>query len=285
MPASITHELIAEAALARLDAAARRTAHRAPAYYFLGAQGPDLFFFYRPLAFSQNLGRLLHKEHVYRWFQGLRAALEDFTGEAFEDCLAYAMGYVTHFAADVVFHPVVYRLAEGSGSARLAHQQIENHWDVWFLRHIRGLGVKEYSFPFDLAPIREDGVLFRYLCTAAGTLGIPLSERAFSRTLRLFSLYLKHFHSARTKLLHYAGRARFSPQEIGADEVVRGEKLRTAAGGTEDIEELFMRAVEKSGEGIRSFLDAFNAGAPLPEAFFSVHLLTGKPLRETGERG
>ena len=45
MPSSITHELIAEAAAEAFPEEIRRLAGDHPDYFFLGAQGPDLFFF------------------------------------------------------------------------------------------------------------------------------------------------------------------------------------------------------------------------------------------------
>ena len=47
MPSSITHELIAEEAIKRLPEKIRKIVQDSPDEFFLGAQGPDVFFFYR----------------------------------------------------------------------------------------------------------------------------------------------------------------------------------------------------------------------------------------------
>ena len=65
MPASITHELIARECLKLLPAPAADAACRAPDYYFLGAQGPDLFFFHAPFRRDlPNLGKSLHRNRL-----------------------------------------------------------------------------------------------------------------------------------------------------------------------------------------------------------------------------
>ena len=92
MPASILHELAARESLAALPRSAADCAAAHPDYFFLGAQGPDLFFFYDPLAKREpNLGKLLHRSRVKDWFTAMLLALKERTGEEFEKCLAYAL--------------------------------------------------------------------------------------------------------------------------------------------------------------------------------------------------
>ena len=109
MPSSITHQLIADEALPALPPEAARAAERNYDYYFLGAQGPDVFFFYRPLSKSEpNLGKFLHRERVFDVFTLFSCYLKTLAGEEKERITAYVAGYISHYCADTAFHPFVY---------------------------------------------------------------------------------------------------------------------------------------------------------------------------------
>lgn len=280
MPSSITHELIAMEGAELLSSAAREAAFCAPDYYILGAQGPDLFFFYRPLSKrEENFGRMLHRDKIYEWFSALLSSLSAFTGHDFERCLAYALGFCSHLAADVAFHPFVYRYLEETGAPKRTHQLIENDWDVYFLRQLRGGSVLRYAFPFDLAEIAEDGVLFRYLSACANAVGRTLAPAPFRRMLNYFDLYLTHFHKKHGRVLRAFGLSAFYPRETPEPNHLFGEDfLRRSGGMGRSAEELFLSAAQSSATCISAFLDAFNAGMPLPHELFSRHLLTGEPL-------
>ncbi len=278
MPASITHELIAREALGELPPRIRDAATDAPDYFYLGAQGPDLFFFYRPLSHkSGNFGRFLHRNRVYDWFAAMLDVLPGFAGDDFKKCLAYALGFCSHLAADVVFHPFVYNYLGATDSPRSLHQKIENDWDVYFLRELQGQSVFRHSYPFDLKEIADGGVLFRFVSETAGRIGREINGRAFRRMLALFRRYLTHFHT-RVKLLAPLGLGRFYPDAVPDPAHLGGEKFASYAKGNASADELFLRAVQESVERITSFMEAFNADMVLPESLFSRHMLTGERL-------
>ncbi len=277
MPSSITHELIAAQSLSLLRCNARELIERAPDYFYLGAQGPDLFFFYRPLA-GDNLGKLLHRTRVHDWFTALLKALPGHTGEEFEKCLAYALGFCSHLAADIIFHPFVYRYLGETGADRFTHQEIENDWDVYFLASLRGTTPENYRFPFDLKQISADGILFCYLAEAGRLFGRELSASAFRRMLAGFSAYLRHFHRAHGRILKPFLPALY-PRETPSPAYLGGGSFQRLANGLgKDADALFRRAAEESAERICAFLEAFNADMGLPESLFSFHMLTGERL-------
>jgi len=181
MPSCITHQLIAEYAEQSFPPEALSAISDARAYYFLGAQGPDLLFFYRVLSGKENnLGRLLHRKHRYAVFSAFYDLLRGdfFRGEAREKAAAYIYGYLTHYCADVAFHPFVYAYLEAHGGEGFLHQRIENDWDVYFLREKRGREAEDYTFPFSVKRIADDGVLYL------------LFSFAFAETVRrLFKLF------------------------------------------------------------------------------------------------
>ncbi len=277
MPSSITHELIAREALDLLRCNARDIIERAPDYYYLGAQGPDLLFFYRPLA-GNNPGRSLHRTRVYGWFSALLKALPGYTGEEFEACLAYALGFCSHLAADIVFHPFVYRYLAETDAPPRTHQLIENDWDVYFLSALRGERVENYRFPFRLSEIAEKGVLCRYLTEAAHLFGWEFSAGALKRMLHGFEGYLRHFHRAHGRILR-PFLPEFYPRELPDPAYLRGSAFERRTGmKAKDADGLFRLAAEESAQRICAFLEAFNADMPLPDSLFSFHMLTGEHI-------
>lgn len=280
MPASITHELIAEEALDLLPAGAKKTAAHAFDHYILGAEGPDLFFFYKPLSGrKENLGRRLHRRQVYDFFTALTKTLPSFTGEEFEKCLAYSLGFCSHLAADTVFHPFVYNYLEANGSKNSVHQRIENDWDVYFLRELKSRSVIRHEYPFDLKKIAKENVLFRFLHEALQSIGIEIKEGAFSRMLKYFGRYLSHFHTSGVRALRPFGLAEHYPAQTPRKEFLCGEHfLEYSEGQGRNADALFLRAQEETAACVGAFLEAFNADMPLSEALFSRSLLTGKAI-------
>lgn len=273
MPSSITHELIAKSAAALLNKEERQAISSAPDYFYLGAQGPDLYFFYKPLGMKKNWGKILHRGAIYRWFEAMLAALSSRTGGEREKCLAYALGFCTHLEADAAFHPFVYKYIKENGLKNKSHQRIENDWDVYFAAVMEETDVRGYRFPFDLKKIAREGVLYAYLRDAADVLGKKIEKGAFRRSLRLFKWYCEHFHRK-----HFRYLLPFFPQlypnQRPNPAVLEGKDYRLA--GAESADALFLLAAKRAADRMKEFLTALG-GAPLPEEF-SKHLLTGEKV-------
>lgn len=280
MPSSITHELIAAKAKEKLPENVQTLIDLAPAYYYFGAQGPDAFFFYKPMGRREyNLGKTLHRRQLYDWFTALLEGLKTREGEELAKCRAYALGFCSHLEADAAFHPFVYAYLEKTGAEKRFHQQMENDWDVVFLKTLRDMSAYNYKFPFDCKQLAREGVLFPYLREAAAKLGRrPVTKGAFKRGLRFFGWFLKHFHRRHFRYLKpfapkFYVRDECDPSELGGDDfyALSGGKAHTA-------EELFALAAENSSATIEAFLSALETGAPLERPVFGRHLLTGEPM-------
>ena len=139
MPAGYTHEHIALLALGEKEP-------MLPAL-MLGSCGPDVLYLVEPLSAlaGENIGQRLHKRET----AGFLALLLDVC-EGSAVTRAYAKGFLTHYAADTVFHPYVYALSTGAGGySTLTHTAVETALDEW----MRSLGaVHEPILP-------EDGAL------------------------------------------------------------------------------------------------------------------------------
>ena len=79
-----------------------------PTVYYLGEQGPDIFF-YSPQAhilYKKNIGMAMHSTNVNRVFEGLLTARRDFD-EDIDIVDAYIIGFMGHYTLDTHCHPYI----------------------------------------------------------------------------------------------------------------------------------------------------------------------------------
>ena len=289
MPSSITHELIATEAQKRLPAAMQSIVESAPAAYFLGAQGPDPFFFATAKGEGVNFGKFLHRNAVYELFSAFQRFLEALPAAERAVPLAYCLGYVTHYCADVAFHPCVYRYMQQNKLRKREHQRIENDWDVYFARKIAGKEAENYSFPAVVKLENDVKPLWKY---ASAELGRKIPHGAMRSALTGFSKYLRFFHrrcysSQRRwarfdKLFHIRALSCLYPSRSPDQAVLEGERFEQAANmeglpPVKTADDLFERAVSQSVYRMMLFYDHIG-GMPLPREQFDRHLLTGQHI-------
>ncbi|MCD8205321.1 MAG: zinc dependent phospholipase C family protein [Clostridia bacterium] len=80
--------------------------------YLLGAQGCDIFFFYRLVVGKKNMGCIMHETDAKELFSKLK-----------EGDMSYLLGFCTHYALDSVFHPIVYKYAGTSHRRHVAYER------------------------------------------------------------------------------------------------------------------------------------------------------------------
>lgn len=300
MPSSITHQLIAEEALKRFPKEAAEAVAGAPDEYFLGAQGPDVFFFYRIGSKKEyNLGKYLHRYRVFDVFglflRVLRQDGEDgrvprLQLEERTQALAYILGYLTHYCADSSFHPFVYQYLQKTQATKIVHQQMENDWDVYFLNEKRGESAEHFTFGFSpksLIAHKTTARLFHFL--AEHLEREEVKERRFNRGVNNFYRYLRFFHKRcyksqrrweRTEKLFHTKKylSALYPRENPDPDYLSGEDYyELALGRGRNADELFDRAVNESVRLANAFLEAVNGGELLREDF-GRGLLTGEIL-------
>ena len=180
MPAFFTHETVCEKVLDRLpEKQAARISDRA--LFYLGAQGGDPLFLYRDK--NKRLGVVLHREKIYEFFAALLRA----------DCDSFALGYLTHYAADTVFHPYVYRYVREHGEEypkHNLHALIERDID-YFLLAAANADPRRHSYPTKPG---GDGLktLYTALSPAIRSVyGISVDYKKFARAYRAYFRYQK----------------------------------------------------------------------------------------------
>ena len=294
MPSSITHQLIAQEAASRLPQAIRTAADADEAAFFLGAQGPDPFFFAPASREGVNFGKFMHRNRVYEIFTAFLHYLKNAQPQVADAGLAYCLGYVSHYCADVAFHPFVYRYLEQNGLKAREHQRIENDWDVYFCRKLCGREAEHYPFPPVAALEDEIKPLWKF---TSAELGKFLPHGTMKSALIGFEKYLHFFHKkcyasqrrwARfDRFFHIRALSCMYPAREPNPAVLQGKAFERAAVAegmppARSADALFERAVSTSAYRMLLFWDALY-GAPLPREEFDRNLLTGEHIPRTDE--
>lgn len=242
MPAAYTHYLIAQKTLVLLPPAIRKKIQpRLPLYYF-GAQGADFCFFYPILGgFSKNLGSYLHRRGGFSAF----TVCKSFSTQT--PLLAYSLGYITHYAADTLFHPLIY---EKAGKSPLKHTRIENALDAYFKTQSDKTQTQYFRAKLSSADKKELFLLYAAISARVGF--PPLDQKAFFRAIRLFNAYLP----PASKL--------FS---------VRSSSLGLAL--SEQANVLYAQAIEQGACLCEEFCRAIKEKTPLSREVFAKNYLTG----------
>lgn len=283
MPSSITHELIARDAITLFPKELQRVCNTNYDYYILGAQGPDVYFFYRFLQKKEiNLGKYMHRNRTYDVFTYFKEHAKE------ERILAYVVGFVVHYATDATFHPLVYALLDDSGAYKMEHQQIENDWDVFFERRKREMEVTNHFFPFSSKRLKRENVLYEFLNPLMKELSRkPLKKGKMRKGVKTFCLYNRFFHGKHCyehqrrfdkmgRFFHTKRKlARLFPRENPNEEYLSGEKLERFA-NIHTVSELYDRAVQTAGELCNTFYACAQSGEPLPKELFNKSYLTAE---------
>lgn len=290
MPSSITHYLIAQRAKENFSEEPARAATDHEDYYFLGAQGPDALFFFRPLSKRQpNLGRLLHNAYVLKLFDFFRGYLSRVKDETERMRLvAYVSGYLSHYATDVVFHPFVYGYLKENAAKKSVHQLIENDWDVYFLREYEDRDAENFPFPLSADKINREETLTKLFRSFGEELNDSIPKNKFERSIRNFERYLSYFHKrcdrrrkgwrSTEKLFGLQPRvSSLFPRKDPDAAFLRGERFERIAEGATDADGLFYLAVRETVRLVALFFSS-SSDAPLSQQEFNKSFHTGKQL-------
>ena len=131
MPSTYAHRRFGADVLALLPDGLRTTLEQHRELYDIGLHGPDLMFYYKALQTNpvNRLGNAMHEEKGEVFFTRARTVVENATDKS--AALAYALGFVCHFALDSTCHPYVEQFTRESG---VTHCEIETEFDNMLLR-------------------------------------------------------------------------------------------------------------------------------------------------------
>ena len=260
MPAAYTHFSVAAEVFRRLPEEIRGTISSLRLYFF-GAQGADFCFFYRAFRASEiNFGRFLHNRGSFDFFKALLLF-----SDRNSDLFSYALGYITHYAADCIFHPYVYYL---SGHSPVKHSRAEGALDFYFREKSNAEEPSQFQVYFNAGiPSKEASELFTlYAVATAKAERDPLIKGAFLKSIRNFRAYTRFsahmFAKKDTRLLN---AERHEWQYPDDKNIVM----------TDGAEQLFVRAVEESISLIKEFVHCSQTRKPLKKELFGKNFLSG----------
>ena len=263
MPAFYTHYLIAEHAMQHLDEKQKTLIQPFLPLYFFGAQGADFCFFYQFYNLkTPNFGSFLHRKGAFNSFSVLR--LFSMTSTPIK---AYALGYITHYASDCVFHPFVYSIA---GKSPVFHNRLEYALDAYLKTHYPQNPLYEKFLKPTLKEQYKKELFYAYAAIAAKC-GFPsLVYSNFSRSISMFNSYLpvpnalfKRKNNALVKTAANEEKAPWSPPSTPNEM------------HCESAKELFSLALLKSNYLMDEFLFSVKNKTPLAHSLFSKSFLTG----------
>ena len=131
MPSTYAHRRFGADVLALLPDGLRATLEQHRELYDIGLHGPDLMFYYKALQSNpvNRLGNTMHEQKGEVFFTRARTVVENAPDK--DAALAYALGFVCHFALDSTCHPFVEQFTRESG---VTHCEIETEFDNMLLR-------------------------------------------------------------------------------------------------------------------------------------------------------
>ncbi len=106
MPAFATHYYYAKRVYNELDKEIQKLIDEYRDFYDLGAQGPDIFFYYKPYKKNSvsDFGSDLHEKPVRIFFEDAIENIKKYDSVA---ALVYLLGVSTHFSLDSSYHPII----------------------------------------------------------------------------------------------------------------------------------------------------------------------------------
>ena len=145
MPAATTHAEFAKSVYEAMPEEKKQKITSLPMYY-LGSQGPDLFFFHRYMFLPNSLhqyGNLMHSQKVKETIAYMKAHTPT------PALHSYYCGFLTHYSLDAFCHPIINAFAKMEQDlhgthAREAHFRLEGEIDGWLLNKL-GRSVKDYN--------------------------------------------------------------------------------------------------------------------------------------------
>ena len=151
MPSTYAHRRFGADVLALLPDGLRATPEQHRELYDIGLHGPDLMFYYKALQSNpvNRLGNAMHEQKGEVFFTRARTVVENATDKS--AALAYALGFVCHFALDSTCHPYVEAYVRESG---VGHCEIETEFDNALMRE-DGLDPIKFFTASHIKPSRE----------------------------------------------------------------------------------------------------------------------------------
>ncbi|MBQ8323197.1 MAG: zinc dependent phospholipase C family protein [Clostridia bacterium] len=265
MSASYTHHLIASRVFSVLPAPLHAAVEPYLSLYFFGAQGAD-FCFFCPLTDGVkkpiNFGSYLHRYGGFSAFNVCKL----FSARD-EALFSYSLGYITHYAADVAFHPFVYATA---GKSPLRHSRVERAIDLFLQKNLSQEDVHKKFYGKKPCENERQTLFLLYAAFAAVNRLPVLKKSAFFRSFSLFNAYLP-----RSSAVLSAKNTRLINALSNKGNAEWANPAATSLKSRDGALELFEKSVKNALSAIEEFSFAVKNKTALSFAVFGKNYLSG----------
>ncbi len=159
MPSTYAHYVLGRDLLRRYSDDVRSVLRNNLKIYQIGLHGPDILFYYKPLTKNpiRKLGSDLHDRPACEFFKNAVSVANSAETEAERNRrLAYALGFVGHFALDSMCHGYVEKKLSVSG---VTHTEIEVEFDRYLMVN-DGLNPITHHLTGHIHPTDENARIF-----------------------------------------------------------------------------------------------------------------------------
>ncbi|MCI8454439.1 MAG: zinc dependent phospholipase C family protein [Lachnospiraceae bacterium] len=263
MPAVFAHDLFGRMIESRLSGEKRRLIRRNKDCFYLGLQGPDPLFFYRPSVKNaiRLTGNSLHAQKSTVLFEdGISAIIEARKAgnsrqeEAF---LSYLMGFVCHFALDSSLHGFINYQDRFSG---FSHTALETELD-------RTLLLKEGYEPFRTVRASHLKITRDTVMAMSRIFGVPKAAAVeMLASMKLFNRLFVNASEATKQAVCFLIRP------VKEYQLARGMFMwKTSPEGCGELvaimERMFYQALPTGERLVNALWESVQAGAALPKRF------------------
>lgn len=191
MPSTYTHYSLSKEIISRLPEHLAHICKKYENQFQMGAQGPDFFYFYRPIKHNTytRLGKQIHDTNFDELLKYMLPVLRERGTDSME--YAYVLGFITHFTLDSIFHPYVIPQVK---KMKFRHTAMETEFD----RHLLlSHGENPYKYPLWNAVKKDRGTVG---CVSHMFRDIPY--RVIKECIHTYYFYRRAYHTP-TKFRYY----------------------------------------------------------------------------------
>ncbi len=219
MPGLITHLLSSHQMLNKVEPDLQNIIKEYPASFYLGSQGPDIFFYYLPGFLNKetlNLGLLLHKNKTQDYILAMLDSAKHLSEESRNIALSYTCGYLSHYGIDSRTHPYIYYKTGFKQKGRfvksirhsLYHRKLETSIDTLLLKNLTSDNSSDKSLWefFDLSEKETEIISFIISRGLKSAYRRNVSREKVSSILKYVVLATKYFQTPegrKKKLLEF----------------------------------------------------------------------------------
>lgn len=262
MPALYAHKRFGDAVMAELLGEVKEIIQKYPLQFRIGLQGPDPFFFYRPIVKNHvtALASEMHEENADAFFKQARKVIRKKGIHSRE--YAFILGFICHFSLDSECHPYVNKMVEEIG---VGHMEIEGEFEKYLLRKDKKDALRHpiaKLIPTDIATVKA----FKSFFTNISEAEIKESLVTYRIIKHVFTTSSKYKQAAINTLLKIAGVYK---KYYGLMHTYRDNEVCQVS--NEGLDERFRNAVPVAVKLILNYDRSVRTGEALIERFKRIY--------------